>query len=466
MKNYLLWCLRFLFSMRNGAAVLARRLEEGGLKMITAPKARGSSLVLSLVILSFVSLFPVASIFAAPASMPVPSQPDILQRMDSELIRKDSELAKPMILPISRTLDRGVDYSSHVTLTGNQDGWGGCIGRSLIHVIDILNEMKHPYAPDLSFWYFHIRQEQAGLDGFELVQKYGLCRETDLPSNYDKAKFYISGYGVDGIAQYFWDWRDMPQPTPGIDAFAARYKAWVGLPQIPEVEDMKYCLATDGPILAAGPLVKLSGNNPREGHSVAVVGYSDARKSFKCLNSWGDTWNNDGYFEIGYDEIKENFTSFRRVVLYDSDPDAFTARIWIDGLTDGRKKIVVRIGMEDVGDVPVWNAPNQVHCVDDSRYLKIDVPMPILRIMYPNKRWYVEITNTGSGNIRVLELTLARRGKDQYGKPVTKLQKYVNDGEFYIGSNSPGSNQPATKRYYFPLEGRLQVSPQRIFKTN
>ena len=466
MKNYLLWCLRFLFSMRNGAAVLARRLEEGGLKMITAPKARGSSLVLSLVILSFVSLFPVASIFAAPASMPVPSQPDILQRMDSELIRKDSELAKPMILPISRTLDRGVDYSSHVTLTGNQDGWGGCIGRSLIHVIDILNEIKHPYAPDLSFWYFHIRQEQAGLDGFELVQKYGLCPETDLPSTYDKAKFYISGYGVDGVALYFWDWRDLPQPTPGIDAFAARYKAWVGLPNIPEVEDMKYCLATDGPILAAGPLVKLSGNNPREGHSVAVVGYSDARKTFKCLNSWGDTWNNNGYFEISYDEIKENFTSFRRVVLYDSDPDAFTARIWIDGLTDGRKKIVVRIGMEDVGDVPVWNAPNQVHCVDDSRYLKIDVPMPILRAMYPNKRWYVEITNTGSGNIRVLELTLARRGKDQYGKPVTKLQKYVNDGEFYIGSNSPGSNQPATKRYYFPLEGRLQVSPQRIFKTN
>lgn len=424
------------------------------------------SLVLVLAILSLVSVFPLARLFAAPAAIPIPSHPVVLQKMDSEWIKKDMELATPMILPITRTLDRGVDYSSHVTLTGNQDGWGGCIGRSLIHVIDILNEMKHPYAPDLSFWYFHRRQEQAGLDGYELVQKYGLCPETDLPSNYDKAKSYISGYDLNGVAQYAWDWSDMPQPTPGIDAFAATYKTWVGLPQIPEVEDMKYCLATDGPILAAGPLVKVQGNNPTEGHSVAVVGYSDARKSFKCLNSWGDTWNGNGYFEIGYDEVKENFTSFRRVVLYGSDPEAFTARIWIDGQSDGRKKIIVRIGMEDVGDVPVWNAPNQVNCIDESRYLKIDVRMPFLRSMQANKRWYVEITNTGSGYIRVMELTLARRGKDQYGNPVTKLQKLASEGEFFIGSSSPGSSQPATKRFYFPLEGGLRLSPQRIFKTN
>jgi hypothetical protein len=434
--------------------------------MKTAPKARGRSLVLSLAILSFVSLYPVTDGFAAPAALPVPSRPASLQKMDTDWIKKDMEQATPMIRPLTYQLGPSVDYSSLVTLTGNQDGWGGCIGRSLIHVIDILNERKHPYAPDLSFWYFHRRQEMAGIDGYTLVQKCGLCSESDLPTNYDKAQCHFSGYDPNGVPQFTWDWSDLPQPTPGFDVLAANHRVWVGLPQIPDVEDMKYCLETDGPILASGPLVTIQGEVPPEWHSVAVVGYSDDRKSFRCLNSWGDTWNGDGYFEIPYEKVGANFAAFRRVVLYDSYPDGFTARIWIDGETAGRNKIIVRIGMEDVGDVPVWNAPNRFLCVDDSRYLKIDVPVPTLRAVKPNKRWYVEITNTGSGYIRVKELTLARRGKDQYDKPVTKLQKYVDNGDFLIGSNSPGSYQPPTKRYYFPLEGRLQVSPQRIFKTN
>lgn len=441
--------------------------KKGVLKMKKDRKFGKSGLMFAGVFLSFVLVLATnVSYSAGPPAKPDSARPVALQKMDSELIKKDMELATQMIRPPTLTLGPSVDYSSLVTLTGNQDGWGGCIGRSLIHVIDILSEMKHPYAPDQSFWYFHRRQEMAGIDGYTLVQKYGLCSEANLPSNYDKAECHFSGYDSNGAPQFTWDWSKLPQPTPGIDALAANHRVWVGLPQIPDVEDMKYCLEKDGPILAGGPIVKILGENPAEWHSVAVVGYSDDSKSFKCLNSWGDTWNGNGYFEIGYDEVKENFASFRRVVLYDSQQEAFTARIWIDGEAGGRRKIVVRIGMEDVGDVPVWSAPNQIVCFDDSRYLKIDVPMPTLRGVQPNKRWYIEITNTGEGYMRVKELTLARRSKDQYGNPVTKLQKYIDNGDFLIGSNAPGSDQPATKRYTFPFEGRLQVSPQRIIKTN
>ncbi len=428
--------------------------------------ARYRSRALLAAILIWGAVFPAELFASTPAVTLPPVSPVALKKMDTEWIKEDGEKATPMIRPPIYTLGPSVDYSSLVTLTGNQDGWGGCIGRSLIHVIDILNERKHPYAPDLSFWYFHRRQEMAGIDGYSLVQKYGLCSESDLPTNYDKAQCHFSGYDPNGIPQYTWDWSDLPQPTPRIDALAANHRVWVGLPQVPDVEDMKYCLETDGPILASGPLVAIQGEAPAEWHSVAVVGYSDDRKSFRCLNSWGDTWNGDGYFEIPYEKVNANFVAFRRVVLYDSTPEPMTMRIWIDGMQDGRRKMIVRVGMEDVGDVPVWNAPNQFLCVDDSRYLKIDVPVPTLRAVQPNKRWYVEITNTGSGFIRVLELTLARRSKDQHGNPVTKFQTYNRQEDFWIGFDSKTSAQPATKRFYFPLEEKLQMAPQRMFQVN
>jgi C1A family cysteine protease len=36
-------------------------------------------------------------------------------------------------------------------------------------------------------------------------------------------------------------------------------------------------------------------------HAVSVVGYSDRLKAWKCKNSWGTGWGEDGYFWIAYD---------------------------------------------------------------------------------------------------------------------------------------------------------------------
>lgn len=39
------------------------------------------------------------------------------------------------------------------------------------------------------------------------------------------------------------------------------------------------------------------------GHAIILVGYNDIQRRFKCMNSWGKSWGDKGYFYIPYDYI-------------------------------------------------------------------------------------------------------------------------------------------------------------------
>jgi hypothetical protein len=43
-----------------------------------------------------------------------------------------------------------------------------------------------------------------------------------------------------------------------------------------------------------------TGNNPKGGHAMLVVGFDDSKGAFKVLNSWGKDWGRDGYCWITY----------------------------------------------------------------------------------------------------------------------------------------------------------------------
>ena len=42
------------------------------------------------------------------------------------------------------------------------------------------------------------------------------------------------------------------------------------------------------------------------GHTVAIIGYDDARKCWICKNSYGDTWNGTGYINIAFGDQNPN----------------------------------------------------------------------------------------------------------------------------------------------------------------
>lgn len=357
----------------------------------------------------------------------------------------------------------GCDYTPYMTFQGNQDGRGGCIGRSIIHVMNILKEREHPYTPDLSFWYLHARQEELAAGGPPdtqyVLEHNGICSEATFPSNYDKV---IKTTDSKGKVRY--DYSAMQQPSFSSNLEASLYKVKESEPYEPTVENIKHLLRNFGPLVAGGPLVLIQGPDPEQGHAVTIVGYDDVAKTVKCLNSWGDTWGNEknGYFTVPYSKLAENFKSVRYYINIPSDrtgtSHAYSARIHLETGATSRNKLTVQVGVSGKDPFTVWDTPDETLWVDKSKTLKIDVPLPsYAKDHWPPQtgtHWYVRVTNHSSTDTATLkEFTLARLYKNANGSFATETFKTTDVGAV-IG---PGK----TETYYVP-KATLIISPIKI----
>ena len=48
-------------------------------------------------------------------------------------------------------------------------------------------------------------------------------------------------------------------------------------------------------------VLKTKSGSVRGGHALVIMGYDDARHAYKVLNSWGNSWGDNGYFWLDYD---------------------------------------------------------------------------------------------------------------------------------------------------------------------
>jgi len=64
-------------------------------------------------------------------------------------------------------------------------------------------------------------------------------------------------------------------------------------------------------------------NGPGINHGVIIAGYNDAGGYWIVKNSWGSTWNGDGYFKVGYGEcaIEQSVVYADLNIGTDSDGD-------------------------------------------------------------------------------------------------------------------------------------------------
>lgn len=481
------------------------------------------------------------------------------EKYDAALVIWDKITARPLDPGmIVKNPPSSLDYSQYVTLTGNQNGWGGCGGRSQIHCLNIIKEMEHPYTPDLSFWYLDARQSQLLKSGIQdavvtktLVENYGICTEASFPSDYDKSKVLYDSQG-----QPYRDYSAMPQITDAINQEASHYKVktFSDSKQV-SVENIKSLLIKYGPIFAGGSMPLVTGNyvdqitgtissddkiqftrerpgewtqvytgyissypdklymegrfthtgaqgdfpwnatlwkgaegsaqsqgttdisgrwamigndvnfeldiaqqgsqlsgtmtcTSCEGHCVTIVGYDDALMAFRCLNSYGDTWNGNGYFYLPYDKVAENLGSVRYLENLFSDRSstehAYTARINVTAYQ--RNQLVVKVGAAGREAKTVWDTPSQVECKDDSITLCIDVPLPsYASSAWPpvENQWYAEITNNGPGSATVNEVTMARLISKPSCLSVGKFRT-----ETYKAQNLPSVEAGSTVKVY------------------
>jgi hypothetical protein len=357
----------------------------------------------------------------------------------------------------------GCDFTPFMTFQGNQDGVGGCIGRSMVHIMNILKEREHPYTPDASFWYLHGRQEELAdggpIDTQFVLAENGLCPEASSPSDYDKAVVK-----TDATGKVYVDYSEMLKPNGWTNYLASYYKMKESETYEPTIENIRYFLKNFGPLLAGGELSLIQGENPKEHHAVTIVGYDDVTSTVKFLNSWGDTWGptGNGYFTMAYDELADNFGYIRyyeniSVERVGTD-QAYSARIHIDTGAESRNKLKVTIGIDGKSPFTVWDTPNETLWVDYSKTLKLDVPLPIYAVDYwPPKvgtHWYVEVTNHSSWDTAVLkEITFAKLYKDSNGNYAIETFKSPESGT----TIAPG----ATKKFYVPKKDSILIIPIR-----
>ena len=409
--------------------------------------------------------------------------PQLVRKSEFELLNNWRMKATP--LEASRILPTfpvtSLDYSDAITFHRNQDGWGGCFHYAALHTMDVLNEWRAPYTPDLSFRFLEYmgtvrfneeedraQQRALGVDG--------VCSEACLHTNYDLSKLVGTGKDSDHDGQEDKTWDHVlfqgstPKPTPENMAEAKHYRVNMGLDYKPTVETIKSLLCEYGPVWAAGQFHFSLDIGYGEGHVVAIVGFDDAAKQFKCLNSWGATRGADDYFNLAYDDVERVWHT------QDEDGNAVqTSEVWnvryienaADDRSDGpesysarialrsrkRNSLTIRVGVVGKEPITVWDRPNRVNLNDWAGDLTLDVPLPDYAADYwppkdgPNP-WYVEVTDSDDdGLTSVIDgFTLARWYRHPHCKSIGAKQV-----ETYRAASVPaGLADKASRTFYIP----------------
>jgi hypothetical protein len=375
-----------------------------------------------------------------------------------------------------------LDYSDAATFHRDQDGWGGCFHYAALHTMDILNEWRAPYTPDLSFRFLEYmgtvrfnedkdraQQRTLGMDG--------VCTEARLHTNYDLSKLVGTGKDTDNDGKEDQTWDHVlfqgatPKPTAENIAEAKHYRVQMSLDYKPTVATIKSFLCEYGPVWASGQYHYSLNIGWGEGHVIAIVGFDDVARRFKCLNSWGAARGADDYFYLNYDDVErvwhtqdEDGNPVQSAEVWNvryienaaddrsEGPESYSARIALR--SDKRNSLTIRVGVFGKDPIVVWDRPNRVNLTDWAGDLTLDVPLPDYAADYwPPKEganpWYLEVTDGDKDNlISIVDgFTLARWARHPHCKSIGAKQV-----ETYSAVGLPAVVADTSRTFYIPKE--------------
>lgn len=223
-----------------------------------------------------------------------------------------------------------VDLSENMPPPGDQGGQNSCVGWATAYVLKSYQErIEHNHLlakPDGSpqwqkvfspaFVYNLLNNSRDGgityIDALNLLSSQGVVPWSDMPYNPD-------------------DFRSKPAPILLQKARAWRIDYWRQV-NVLDPKELKAHLNAGYPVMLGavidqgfykarkGHIWKKREGKSLGGHALVLVGYDDAKRSFKVINSWGPRWADGGYGQIDY-------AWFARVVR-----EGFVAKDAINGL--------------------------------------------------------------------------------------------------------------------------------------
>ena len=253
-----------------------------------------------------------------------------------------------------------VDLSDRFPLAGQQGAQGSCVGWAVGYAARSYynsppaggRRLSADGIPSPAYVYDSIRQPGADCDaGSRITDALKLLKK-----------------GAVSYAAYPYDARRCRRPGPQTIARATRFRIarWLVV-DTRRLDQVKAELAQGHPVvigmlpdktfhLLRGRRVWRASSpvDPRGGHAVAVVGYSEHGRYFKIVNSWGRRWGERGFGRIGYGaflrRVKYGFAMrlAAKPAPPKPKPPPVVAKIRLPAVSCGRLRVVTNKGKPTV----------------------------------------------------------------------------------------------------------------------
>jgi C1A family cysteine protease len=233
----------------------------------------------------------------------IPSLPD----------HRDYVLSAPSPL-LAAALPPSIDLRPSISWCYDQEAENSCTAQSSSSLIRFLwnKDKKADIAPSRNFVYFNERKLENDIDD-------------DNGAQLRSAMQVLSNTGV--CLEASWDYNQQTLFTPPPIALynqaqankVATYQALLKIRL-----SLQSCLSSGYPFVfgmmvhssfessatAQTGIVQMptSQDAVEGGHAVLAVGYDDQKQWYICMNSWGPSWGDKGFFYLPYQFMESNFT--------------------------------------------------------------------------------------------------------------------------------------------------------------
>ncbi|MCY1020129.1 C1 family peptidase [Pyxidicoccus sp. MSG2] len=245
----------------------------------------------------------------------LPDEPGVTRRLGLELATAAQlEKMQMAVTPFAgEELPARVDLSGKLPPPGDQGNQSSCVGWAVAYALKSYQEKveegwgltgsgggvdaQHVFSPAFIYNQINHGQDRGSLfsEALDLMAQQGAATLADMP--YDARDF---------------------QSAPGgaARANAKRFKieTWRRI-GVSDLRGIKGQLHAGFPVLIGakvdqgftqmrqGSVWSSSSGGVLGGHAMALVGYDDARRAFKLINSWGSGWGDQGYGWVAYEHF-------------------------------------------------------------------------------------------------------------------------------------------------------------------
>lgn len=290
------------------------------------------------------------------------------------------------VTPARGNLPRRIDLSASFPTPGDQGNQGSCVGWAVAYALKSYQEKVERKWPGTgptqtfspAFLYNQIKLEGGGAhisDALDFLIRSGVVTLKDFP--YDPG-----------------DDSRMPSSTMLSAGRAYSIAAWRRV-DLAQMSDTKSHLASGFPVVigmkVSASFSRHRGNetytyDPEEeddgAHAMCVIAYDEERRAVKLINSWGDSWGDQGYVWISYDtylaKVREAYVTQDIVVnrpdeegdeveeIEEIEPHVTPESPWV--FADSNKRQLLPAELRVCSSYQLWRARNEIYARHGYRF--------------------------------------------------------------------------------------------------